>query len=258
MKRAKTHIILFMAVTTTVLYTVYIAFHNSTERVNTQIDHAFKSAITEDYNERLAYISYYHPEPTNWDIKMYTIAPSLHQKVKSYTIRTRQGKYMVKEFDNPADSTIGASFVNLGTDDGKEFQFGYNGEVRVLVNHAVKEIKIDNFTTRPLPVRPLSPPFFNYCKNIVRYALETEDSIATTLEDCGDYFHFKLVINENTQVEFFGKAYHMPPPPFYVEPTSIYELWIHKSNGLPYKKRRAMSHDISVETCCNVEINKET
>lgn len=174
------------------------------------------------------------------------------------TIPSSIRKYMVKEFDNPADSTIGASFVNLGTDDGKEFQFGYNGEVRVLVNHAVKEIKIDNFTTRPLPFRPLSPPFFNYCKNIVRYALETEDSIATTLEDCGDYFHFKLVINENTQVEFFGKAYHMPPPPFYVEPTSIYELWIHKSNGLPYKKRRAMSHNISVETCCNVEINKET
>ena len=47
-------------------------------------------------------------------------------------------KRQVKEFDNPADSTIGASFVNLGTDDGKEFQFGYNGEVRVLVNHAVK------------------------------------------------------------------------------------------------------------------------
>lgn len=88
--------------------------------------------------------------------------------------------------------------------------------------------------------------------------METEDSIVTTLEDCGDYFHFKLVINEDTQVEFFGKAYHMPPPPFYVEPTSIYELWIHKSNGLPYKKRRAMSHNISVETCCNVEINKET
>lgn len=174
------------------------------------------------------------------------------------TIPSSIRKYIVKEFDDPADSTIGASFVNLGTDDGKEFQFGYNGEVRVLVNHAVKEIKIDNFTTRPLPFRPLTPPFFNYCKNIVRYALETEDSIVTTLEDCGDYFYFKLVINEDTQVEFFGKAYHMPPPPFYVEPTSIYELWIHKSNGLPYKKRRAMSHNISVETCCNVEINKET
>lgn len=108
------------------------------------------------------------------------------------TIPSSIRKYIVKEFDDPADSTIGASFVNLGTDDGKEFQFGYNGEVRVLVNHAVKEIKIDNFTTRPLPFRPLTPPFFNYCKNIVRYALETEDSIVTTLEDCGDYFHFKL------------------------------------------------------------------
>lgn len=105
MKRAKTHIILFMAVTITVLYTVYIAFHNSAERVNTQIDHAFKSAITEDYNERLAYISYYHPEPTNWDIKMYTIAPSLHQKVKSYTIRTRQGKTIYTSKDSLDEQT---------------------------------------------------------------------------------------------------------------------------------------------------------
>lgn len=80
------------AITFTILYTVYIAFHNSTERVKDKIDYAFKSAITEDYNERLAYISYYHPEPTNWDIKMYAIAPGLHRKVKSYTIRTGQGK----------------------------------------------------------------------------------------------------------------------------------------------------------------------
>ena len=87
----------------------------------------------------------------------------------------------MKEFDDPADSTIGASFVNLGTDDGKEFQFGYNGEVRVLVNHAVKEIKIDNFTTRPLPFRPLTPPFFNFCAKYcqcLRFKTE-EDSIAT-------------------------------------------------------------------------------
>lgn len=111
MKRAKTHIILFMAVTTTVLYTVYIAFHNSTERVNTQIDHAFKSAITEDYNERLSYISYYHPEPTNWDIKMYTIAPSLHQKVKSYTIRTRQGK-TIYTFKDSLDEQTAKRMLN--------------------------------------------------------------------------------------------------------------------------------------------------
>ena len=39
---------------------------------------------------------------------------------------------------------------------------------------------------------------------------------------------------------------------------SIYELWINKSNDLPYKKRREMSHDISVSTCSNLEINKLT
>ena len=51
----------------------------------------------------------------------------------------------------------------------------------------------------------------------------------------------------------------MPLPPFNIGSTaSIYELWINKSNDLPYKKRREMSHDISVSTCSNLEINKLT
>lgn len=99
------------AITFTILYTVYIAFHNSTERVKDKIDYAFKSAITEDYNERLAYISYYHPEPTNWDIKMYAIAPSLHRKVKSYTIRTKQGK-TIYTFKDSLDEQIAKRMLN--------------------------------------------------------------------------------------------------------------------------------------------------
>ena len=55
----------------------------------------------------------------------------------------------------------------------------------------------------------------------------------------GDNYYFKLVIDENQQVEFFGKAYHMPLPPFDIgSTTSIYELWINKSNDLPYKKTK--------------------
>lgn len=99
------------AITFTILYTVYIAFHNSTERVKDKIDYAFKSAITEDYNERLAYISYYHPEPTNWDIKMYAIAPGLHRKVKSYTIRTKQGK-TIYTFKDSLDEQIAKRMLN--------------------------------------------------------------------------------------------------------------------------------------------------
>lgn len=49
----------------------------------------------------------------------------------------------------------------------------------------------------------------------------------------------------------------MPLPPFDIgNTTSIYELWINKSDNLPFKERREMSHDISVSTCSNLQINK--
>ena len=67
----------------------------------------------------------------------------------------------------------------------------------------------------------------------------------------------RLTINEEQQVEFFGKAIHMPLSPYtYGENTSIYELWIDKATDLPYKVRREMSHDISVSTSLDPEFNK--
>lgn len=111
MKRTKIHTILLTAITITIIYTFYIAFHNSVARVKDKIDDAFKTAITEDCNARLAYISYYHPEPTNWDIKMYAIAPSLQSKVKSYTVRTRQGK-TIYTFKDSVDAQVAKRLLN--------------------------------------------------------------------------------------------------------------------------------------------------
>ena len=163
----------------------------------------------------------------------------------------------IKEYDNPMDSTIGASYVSLDANDTTKLEFCYDGNIRALPYHENKKLAIDDFTFRPLPFRLVSPPFFNHAKNIIRYALTTKDHIVTELKDEGDNYYFKLVIDENQQVEFFGKAYHMPLPPFDIgSTTSIYELWINKSNDLPYKKRREMSHDISVSTCSNLQINK--
>lgn len=105
------------------------------------------------------------------------------------------------------ESTIGASYVSLDTNDITKLEFCYDGNIRALPYHENK----------------------------------------------------KLVIDENQQVEFFGRAYHIPLPPFDIgSTTSIYELWINKSNNLPYKKRREMSHNISVSTYSNLEINKLT
>ncbi len=160
------------------------------------------------------------------------------------------------EYNNPNDSTIGASYAVFKTKDMDKMTFCYDGHKRVLVYDEDKAIVEDDFTARPLPYRPLSGPFYNYTKNIIKYALQTKDNITIDLQDKGNDYFFRLVIEEDTQVEFFGKAYHMPKPPFYVEPTSIYEIWIHKSDNLPYKTRRDMSHDISVKTITSVEFNK--
>lgn len=165
----------------------------------------------------------------------------------------------VKEYNNPMDSTIGASYVSLDANDTTKMDFYYDGNIRALTYHDNKKLVIDDFTFRPLPFRPVSPPFFNHAKNIIQYALTTKDHTTLELKDEGNNYYFKLVIDENQQVEFFGKAYHLPLPPFDIgNTTSIYELWIDKSNDLPYKKRREMSHDISVSTCSDLQIKNLT
>lgn len=163
----------------------------------------------------------------------------------------------IKEYTNPSDSTIGASSVALNAKDTTRFEFGYDGKVKMISFHEHKGIMIDDFTTRKLPFRLVGPPFFCYSRNIIGYALSTGDSITTEWKDLGEAYYFKLVIHEDRQVEFFGKAYYIPKPPFDLgDPTSIYELWINKSDDLPYKVRREMSHQISANICSDVVLNQ--
>ena len=163
----------------------------------------------------------------------------------------------IKEYTNPSDSTIGASYVALNAKDTTRFEFGYDGKVKMISFHEHKGIMIDDFTTRKLPFGLVGPPFFCYSRNIIGYALSTGDSITTEWKDLGEAYYFKLVIHEDRQVEFFGKAYYIPKPPFDLgDPTSIYELWINKSDDLPYKVRREMSHQISANICSDVVLNQ--
>ena len=173
------------------------------------------------------------------------------------TTSTRVYCALVTEYDNPSDTTIGASYLRFYCEDTTKLESAYDGKVRVLTYHDKREIMIDDFTTNTLPFRPIGSPFFNYTKNIIRYALTTEDSITVELIDNNDHYHFKLTINEDRQVEFFGKAHHIPENPYnFDETTSIYQLWISKKDNLPYKFRREMSDNISERTCSKVEFNK--
>ena len=62
----------------------------------------------------------------------------------------------IKEYDNPMDSTIGASYVSLDANDTTKLEFCYDGNIRALPYHENKKLAIDDFTFRPLPFRLVS------------------------------------------------------------------------------------------------------
>ncbi|NPD46632.1 MULTISPECIES: redoxin family protein [unclassified Lentimicrobium] len=162
----------------------------------------------------------------------------------------------VKEYDYPSDTTIGSKFVRLNGSDTSILEFCYDGEMRALVYKDEKRVVLDSFNVNPKPIRTLTPPFFNYTESILKYALETEDSISLDIKDLGDIVYLKLTIYEENQVEFFGKAFHMPITPYtFGENTSIYEMWIDKTNDLPFKTRREMYHNISVRVRKDYKLN---
>jgi thiol-disulfide isomerase/thioredoxin len=165
--------------------------------------------------------------------------------------------HFVKEYNNPQDSTIGASSVNLLQKDTTQMAFCYDGKMKAFVSEEKKQIEIDSFKVKRFPFRMVSPPFFNHTKSIIKYALETKDSILIKMEEKKDIVYFCLTIFKDQQVEFFGKAYYMEKNPYdFGDATSKYEIWIDKSTDLPYKVRREMSTDISVDIISNVSLNK--
>ncbi len=162
----------------------------------------------------------------------------------------------VKAVVYPLDSAIGASWVKLNFLDSTHLEFAYNGHARTLIYDNSKTIYLDSFNVRKLPFRPVSVPFYFYAKSILNYILNTEDSIEIEQNDYPEVVHLKLIIKEDTQVEFFGTAHHLPKPPYTMaDPTSRYEIWIDKSSLLPIKVRREMSHSISVEAVSSIKFN---
>lgn len=162
----------------------------------------------------------------------------------------------IKEYTNQADTNIGASYVSLLQNDTTQMSFGYDGIRKADVHKGSKRIIIDSFNLRKLPFRPVKPPFFNYTKNIIKYALETSDSISLNLEDLGDAVHLKLKVYGGKPLEFFSKAYYYGFPFVFDDDFSRYDIWISKSNDLPYKVNREQPYEIYSQTCSNVELNK--
>ena len=167
--------------------------------------------------------------------------------------------YFIREYENPSETTIGAIKIQTSADDHSHLCYAYDGKMKASVSEEHKGMMIDSFkVNRNLPFRLVEAPFYNYTKSILRYILNTQDSITLEKEDDENTFRLKLTIHEDRQVEFFGRAYKIPDPPYMDEdPTSRYEVWINKKTNLPYKYRREMSHNISAETVSDVAFNND-
>jgi thiol-disulfide isomerase/thioredoxin len=169
------------------------------------------------------------------------------------TLKFRTRYMYVKEYNNPADTFIGSSFADFEQDDTSRMQWFYDGNSITYLDWDEKTISIDSFKNKSAPFRPIGPPFFNYTRSIIKYTLETQDSISINLKDFGDSIKFSLIIHDKA-VEFFGKQYYMDLT--YYSPPSRYDIWINKSDNLPYQYRRNMSVNTNWRTCKNVKLNK--
>ena len=150
-----------------------------------------------------------------------------------------------EEYFNPIDTFIGSSFSKIYPYGESKYGFVYDGNAQIFMDWDPNTIRIDSFQNNQLPFRPMSTPFFNYTKSIIKYALETKDSISTEIEDFGDSIKFSIYI-PNKVVEFFGKGYVMDNPYLDSEDAfSSYEIWIHKSDYLPFRYKRTVPHETS-------------
>lgn len=162
-----------------------------------------------------------------------------------------------KEYRNTLDSTIGSSYITFLQKDTTRMTFCYDGKRRATVYENEKLMVIDSFKKSNLPFRPITPPFFNYSSSILKYVLDTNDSVTLDFEDNKDLIRLTISIYAGKQVEFFGKPFYMDDPYSKGDEISKYEMWINKKSNLPYKIKREMSHDISVWNISNIRLNKE-
>lgn len=188
-------------------------------------------------------------------IKSATYFSTVSASAPGDTAKFNSYNWYNKEYFNSADTFIGSSFAWFQPLDTSKMYYFYDGLAQGYINTDIKTIEIDSFKTNTLPFRPIGPPFFNYTKNIIKYALETKDSISTSLKDFGDSLLFTLIIYADEQVEFFGKPFYIKNPYGTGKEVSRYDIWINKSDNLPYQYRRKMSTNTSWETCRNIKHN---
>jgi thiol-disulfide isomerase/thioredoxin len=161
------------------------------------------------------------------------------------------------EYFNLADTLIGSSFVETQQMGNTNIEIFYDGIASTYLDLMRKTIEIDSIKSNS-SIR-LIAPFYNFTKSILKYTLDTKDSILTDFKDYGDSIKFSLYI-PNKIIEFNGKPVDKEDAHTSLsndEKFSRYEIWINKSDDLPFRFRRDMPYNTSCRRCENVQLNKK-
>ena len=162
-----------------------------------------------------------------------------------------------KEYNNPSDTFVRASYVILNRNDTAKMDYCYDGTMRARVHWDEKTMEIDSFQNNSLPFRVVNAPFLEMSKRLLEYTLETEDSMTIDTKDFGDSIQYSFTVYD-TVVEFCFRKISYPPALYgtHTGEVSKYDIWINKSNDLPYRMIRDMPHDKTIVVISDIKFNK--
>ncbi|WP_017734110.1 peroxiredoxin family protein [Nafulsella turpanensis] len=159
-----------------------------------------------------------------------------------------------KMYVNPSDTLVGAKTARYDADDTTKMIEFYDGKVRGKVNWEEQYVKVDSFQNHPYPFRLVDYPMYPQVKEIIKYTLSTKDSIKTELHDFGDSLRFSLKIY-NKHVYFHIKPIVIENEYIPEDEISQFDIWIRKSDNLPYRMRSKWHHVTYFQTLTNANIN---
>jgi len=191
--------------------------------------------------------------------------------IDTMLISSTKTQWYCKEFANPADTAIGVSNGSFHPTDTTKMLSSYDGNARIYISDNNKRVEIDSFKVDSWPFRR-QRSFFYSMKNIINYALSTNDSISKEFHDFGDSLLFRLnIYSDMRQVlllfkkplyfdgvnanPFFGN--NPTPRDEILEHKLVrYDVWINKNNGLPYKLKMTDQVLVLLEEISDIRINK--
>ncbi len=175
--------------------------------------------------------------------------------IEDTSIFSQSRTSFIKMMVNPSDTLVGARTAVYNENDTTKIMDFYDGKVWGTINRNDHFIKIDSFRNYPYPFRLVYYPLYIRIREIIKYSLTTKDSIQTDLTDYGDSARFSLRIF-NKHVYFSLKPMVIKNEYIPEDEISRFDIWITKSDYLPYRLKSKWFHTTVIETSYNPKFNE--